>query len=110
MSEEKKSGVLGFFSSYDDLSDSSDDGSDSGGEEGEQGKKRARGSDAADAQTSQQVTKRAGAPLPRPDELFRSVSKPTFLYNPLNKAIDWDNLTVKPPEEVKKSALTEIER
>ncbi|XP_030289971.1 UPF0690 protein C1orf52 homolog [Sparus aurata] len=100
MAEEKKSGSLGFFSSYDDLSDSSD-GSDSD-EEGESRGKRA-GTDAAGsgAHSSQQGTKRAagGAPLPRPDELFSSVSKPAFLYNPLNKEIDWDSLTVKAPEE-----------
>lgn len=101
MAEEKKSGSLGFFSSYDDLSDSSD-GSDSD-EEGGSGKKKP-GSDAPEsgAKSSQQGAKQAagGAPLPKPDELFRSVSKPTFLYNPLNKEIDWDTLTVKPPEEV----------
>lgn len=99
MTEEKKSGSLGFFSSYDDLSDSSD-GSDSDEEEGERKKKQ--GTDAAGAQSSQQGTKRAasGAPLPRPDELFGSVSKPAFLYNPLNKEIDWESLTVKAPEEV----------
>ncbi|KAL7397653.1 hypothetical protein ABVT39_025807 [Epinephelus coioides] len=100
MTEEKKSGSLGFFSSYDDLSDSSD-GSDSD-EEGESRKKKpdseATGSG---AQSSQHGTKRAagGAPLPKPDELFSSVSKPAFLYNPLNKEIDWDTLTVKAPEE-----------
>lgn len=97
MAEEKKSGSLGFFSSYDDLSDSSD--SD---EEGDSRKKRA-GTDApgSGAQSSQQGTKRAagGAPLPRPDELFSTVSKPAFLYNPLNKEIDWESLTVKAPEE-----------
>lgn len=102
MTEEKKSGSLGFFSSYDDLSDSSD-GSDSD-EEGESRKKRP-GTDApgSGAQSSQQGTKRAagGAPLPKPDELFSSVSKPAFLYNPLNKQIDWESLTVKAPEEVK---------
>lgn len=102
MAEEKKSGSLGFFSSYDDLSDSSD-GSDSD-EEGGSGKKKKPGSDApqSGAQSSQQGAKQAagGAPLPKPDELFRSVSKPAFLYNPLNKEIDWDTLTVKPPEEV----------
>lgn len=100
MTEEKKSGSLGFFSSYDDLSDSSD-GSDSD-EEGESRKKRP-GTDApgSGAQSSQQGTKRAagGAPLPKPDELFSSVSKPAFLYNPLNKQIDWESLTVKAPEE-----------
>lgn len=101
MTEEKKSGSLGFFSSYDDLSDSSD-GSDSD-EEGESRTKRP-GTDAP--QSSQQGTKRAagGAPLPKPDELFGSVSKPAFLYNPLNKQIDWESLTVKAPEEVRKKA------
>lgn len=102
MSEEKKSGSLGFFSSYDDLSDSSND-SDSD-EEGESRKKQP-GTDApgSAAQSSQRGAKRAagGAPLPRPDELFGSVSRPAFLYNPLNKQIDWDSLTVKAPEEVK---------
>ncbi|KAM8874546.1 UPF0690 protein C1orf52 homolog [Spinachia spinachia] len=100
MTDENKSSSLGFFSSYDDLSDSSD-GSDSD-EEGESRKRKA-GTDAAGsrAQGSQRGTKRAagGAPLPRPDELFGSVSKPAFLYNPLNKEIDWESLTVKAPEE-----------
>ncbi|XP_068175585.1 UPF0690 protein C1orf52 homolog [Antennarius striatus] len=92
MTEEKKSASLGFFSSYDDLSDSSD-GSDSD----EDGKRRKE----SEAPSSELGTKRTagGAALPKPDELFRSVSKPTFLYNPLNKEIDWDTLTVKPPEE-----------
>lgn len=102
MTEEKKTGSLGFFSSYDDLSDSSD-GSDSD-EEGESRKKKP-GTDAhgGGAQSSQHGTKRAagGAPLPKPEELFGSVSKPAFLYNPLNKEIDWESLTVKAPEEVK---------
>ncbi|XP_075944491.1 UPF0690 protein C1orf52 homolog [Anarhichas minor] len=100
MTEEKKSSSLGFFSSYDDLSDSSD-GSDSD-EEGERRKKKP-GTDAtgSGAQSSQHGTKRAagGAPLPKPEELFGSVSKPAFLYNPLNKEIDWESLTVKAPEE-----------
>lgn len=108
MSEEKKSGSLGFFSSYDDLSNSSD-GSDSD-DDGGLVKKTAPSTAPVEsgAQSSQQATKRAagGAPLPRPDDLFRSVSKPAFLYNPLNKEIDWDNLTVKPPEEVNKNRLT----
>ncbi|KAK9519624.1 hypothetical protein VZT92_022340 [Zoarces viviparus] len=100
MTEEKKSSSLGFFSSYDDLSDSSD-GSDSD-EEGERLKKKP-GTDAtgSGAQSSQHGTKRAagGAPLPKPEELFSSVSKPAFLYNPLNKEIDWESLVVKAPEE-----------
>ncbi|XP_005993917.1 UPF0690 protein C1orf52 homolog [Latimeria chalumnae] len=36
--------------------------------------------------------------LPKPDELFKTVSKPSFLYNPLKKQIDWDRHTVKAPE------------
>lgn len=100
MTDETKPGSLGFFSSYDDLSDSSD--SD---EEAESRKKTSlkpgTGAPGSDGQSPQQGTKRAagGAPLPRPDELFNSVSKPAFLYNPLNKQIDWDSLAVKAPEE-----------
>ncbi|KAM4549380.1 UPF0690 protein C1orf52 homolog [Odontesthes bonariensis] len=96
MTEEKKLGSLGFFSSYDDLSDSSSD------EEGDGRKKRSESEAHGNgAQSSQQAGKQTtgGAPLPRPDEVFSSVSKPTFLYNPLNKQIDWDSLTVKAPEE-----------
>lgn len=101
MTEEKKSSSLGFFSSYDDLSDSSD--SSDSDEEGESRKKTSQksGKDAKDSGAQEHGTKRsaAGAPLPKPDELFGSVSKPAFLYNPLNKQIDWDNLMVKAPEE-----------
>ncbi|XP_005805191.1 UPF0690 protein C1orf52 homolog [Xiphophorus maculatus] len=95
MTDDNKSGCLGFFSSYDDLSDSTSDS----GEEGDSRKKKA-GTEAEGSGT-QSTAKRTdvGAALPRPDELFSSVSKPTFLYNPLNKEIDWDSLTVKPPEE-----------
>ncbi|KAF0041853.1 UPF0690 protein C1orf52 homolog [Scophthalmus maximus] len=97
MSEEKSSGSLGFFSSYDDLSDSSDS------EDERAGRRTKAGTDApgGDAGSSQHGSRgaAAGAPLPRPDELFRSVSKPAFLYNPLNKQIDWESLTVKAPEE-----------
>ncbi|MED6252293.1 hypothetical protein ATANTOWER_009808 [Ataeniobius toweri] len=98
MTDDNKSGSLGFFSSYDDLSDSSSDSD----EEGDTRKKKAgTGAESSRAQSSEQAAKRTagGAVLPRPDELFSSVSKPAFLYNPLNKEIDWDSLTVKPPEE-----------
>uniref|UniRef100_A0A8C9PEF4 Uncharacterized protein n=1 Tax=Spermophilus dauricus TaxID=99837 RepID=A0A8C9PEF4_SPEDA len=37
--------------------------------------------------------------LPEPDELFRSVTCPPFLYNPFNKQIDWERHVVKAPEE-----------
>ncbi|CAJ1061087.1 UPF0690 protein C1orf52 homolog [Xyrichtys novacula] len=96
MAEEKKTGALGFFSSYDDLSDSSNDSEEEGGQD-----RPGTGAAGSGAQSSLQGTKRGatGAPLPRPDALFGSVSKPAFLYNPLNKEIDWDSLTVKAPEE-----------
>lgn len=42
--------------------------------------------------------------LPGPDELFRSVARPAFLYNPLNKQIDWERHVVKAPEEVRPPA------
>nr|XP_036868364.1 UPF0690 protein C1orf52 homolog isoform X1 [Manis javanica] len=43
--------------------------------------------------------KKAEKRLPGPDELFRSVTRPAFLYNPLNKQIDWERHVVKAPEE-----------
>uniref|UniRef100_A0A8C7WTT6 Chromosome 1 open reading frame 52 n=1 Tax=Oryzias sinensis TaxID=183150 RepID=A0A8C7WTT6_9TELE len=100
MTEDNKSGSLGFFSSYDNLSDSSEDSED----EGASRRKKPGGEAPGDgAGSSKAAGKRAagggGGALPRPDELFNSVSKPAFLYNPLNKQIDWDTLTVKPPEE-----------
>ncbi|CAB1437523.1 unnamed protein product [Pleuronectes platessa] len=103
MSEEKTSGSLGFFSSYDDLSDSSDSDEEERG-----GRKKKPGTEApgGEAESSQPGGGRGaagGAPLPKPDELFRSVSKPAFLYNPLNKQIDWDSLSVKAPEEVSRA-------
>lgn len=40
--------------------------------------------------------------LPPPDELFRRVSQPpAFLYNPLNKEIDWESRVLRAPEEVR---------
>lgn len=99
MAEKKKSDSLNFFMGYDDLSDSSDSSSD---DEGPKSSKTKDEASASRSDASQQGTKRAagGKPLPKPDELFRSVSKPTFLYNPLNKQIDWESRIVKAPEEV----------
>ncbi|XP_053702140.1 UPF0690 protein C1orf52 homolog isoform X1 [Synchiropus splendidus] len=102
MADEAKSGALGFFSSYDDLSDSSDSDGEAERPKETSPKPATQAADSGD-QTSQSAgTKRAtgGAPLPKPDELFNTVSKPAFLYNPLNKQIDWDRLAVKPPEEI----------
>ncbi|KAL1022763.1 hypothetical protein UPYG_G00031980 [Umbra pygmaea] len=101
MADKKKPDSFHYFMSYDDLSDSSDS-SDSD----EEGHKTARGKGEGNASGSgnkslQHAAKRAasGAPLPKPDDLFKSVSKPSFLYNPLNKQIDWESRAVKAPEE-----------
>ncbi|KAG9350914.1 hypothetical protein JZ751_024803 [Albula glossodonta] len=105
MAEKKKRDPLHYFMSYDDLSGSSNSSSSSDSdEEGQDSSKKKRDTNSAESSkdaASQQGTKRAasGAPLPKPDELFRSVSKPAFLYNPLNKHIDWESRTVKAPEE-----------
>ncbi|KAM9831621.1 UPF0690 protein C1orf52 homolog [Neosynchiropus ocellatus] len=102
MADEAKSGSLGFFSSYDDLSDSSDSDGEAGNPKEASPKPATEAAGSGDQSSQSSGTKRAagGAPLPKPDELFNTVSKPAFLYNPLNKQIDWDRLAVKPPEEV----------
>ncbi|XP_051947153.1 UPF0690 protein C1orf52 homolog [Xyrauchen texanus] len=93
MSDEKNSDACNFFMGFDDLSDSSSDS-----DPNESGKKSRTESEPSGS-SEPQSRKRAAEPLPKPDDLFRSVSKPAFLYNPLNKVIDWDRRTVKAPEE-----------
>ncbi|XP_030642966.1 UPF0690 protein C1orf52 homolog [Chanos chanos] len=100
MAEKQKSDSFRFFMSSDDIGDSSDSSSDS--DDDGQKSSKAKNSGAAGSVSSQhQGTKRtaAGASLPKPDHLFSSISKPAFLYNPLNKQIDWESRTVKAPEE-----------
>lgn len=92
MSDEKETEARNFFMGFDDLSDSSSD-SDNESSKKKQSKPETSGL------PEPQNRKRAAEALPKPDELFRSVSKPAFLYNPLNKVIDWDRRTVKAPEE-----------
>ncbi|XP_054835152.1 UPF0690 protein C1orf52 homolog [Eublepharis macularius] len=80
---------LGFFAAY-GSDDSSSAGSDSEDEEG--------------AGSQREATPQRGSPegkprLPRPDELFSSVNRPAFLYNPLHKEIDWESRVVRAPEE-----------
>ncbi|XP_066529463.1 UPF0690 protein C1orf52 homolog [Hoplias malabaricus] len=88
MSEKKNKDPLNFFLGCDDVSSSSDS-------DGEPAEKQPRVS----APPSAATRGSSGAPLPKPEELFRTVSKPTFLYNPLNKHIDWESRIVKAPEE-----------
>ncbi|XP_038000610.1 UPF0690 protein C1orf52 homolog [Motacilla alba alba] len=78
---------LGYFAAYGSSS------SDSEPEE-PQPDERAAGAGAASGGTP-------GRPrLPPPDELFRRVSQPpAFLYNPLNKEIDWESRVLRAPEE-----------
>lgn len=100
MAEKKKPGAINFFMGYDDLSDSSDSSDD----EGPESSKTKQEASASSNVSAQQGTKRAsgGTPLPKPDDLFKSVSKPTFLYNPLNKQIDWESRILKAPAEAPK--------
>ncbi|XP_077189253.1 UPF0690 protein C1orf52 homolog [Paroedura picta] len=80
---------LGFFAAY-GSDNSSSAGSDSEGEEGP-GSQR---------ESAPQPRPPEGKPrLPGPDELFRSVNRPAFLYNPLHKEIDWESRVVRAPEE-----------
>ncbi|XP_063283211.1 UPF0690 protein C1orf52 homolog [Pelobates fuscus] len=37
--------------------------------------------------------------LPGPDQLFQSVSRPSFLCNPLSQHIDWDRRVLRAPQE-----------
>nr|XP_033772805.1 UPF0690 protein C1orf52 homolog [Geotrypetes seraphini] len=81
---------LGYFAAY---GSSSSSDSDSGDEEPVR-----RGLGAAvenEAQGRVEAIKR----LPKPDELFQSVTRPSFLSNPLNKQIDWERRVLRAPEE-----------
>lgn len=96
-----------FFMNYSD-SDLSDSSSDSDDEEQKTSRKKRKldeksGASGGKAGSSGGEVKggSGGVPLPKPDDLFRSVSKPAFLYNPLNKQIDWESRIVKAPEEVR---------
>ncbi|XP_072552354.1 UPF0690 protein C1orf52 homolog [Salminus brasiliensis] len=94
MSDSKKKELPNFFGlGCDDVSSSSDSEEEAGEERRPQQLKRRQASAPASAASA------GGAPLPGPDELFRTVSRPAFLYNPLNKHIDWESRIVKAPEE-----------
>lgn len=81
---------LGFFATY-GSDNSSSASSDSDDEE-------VRGAQRESA--PQQRIPEGRARLPGPDELFSSVNRPAFLYNPLHKEIDWESRVVRAPEEV----------
>ncbi|XP_024057307.1 UPF0690 protein C1orf52 homolog [Terrapene carolina triunguis] len=85
---------LGYFAAYG--SDSSSSSSDSEGDE-----PRAAGGEAPGVAGEAAGGSPGRKPrLPGPDELFRNVSRPpSFLYNPLNKQIDWERRVLRAPEE-----------
>ncbi|KAF7243452.1 hypothetical protein EYD10_10181 [Varanus komodoensis] len=85
---------LGFFAAYGSDSSSSA-GSDSEGEES-CGPDREGHSSKPPPQSGVSEGKPR---LPGPDELFRSVNRPAFLYNPLHKEIDWESRVLRAPEE-----------
>ncbi|XP_029110765.1 UPF0690 protein C1orf52 homolog [Scleropages formosus] len=98
MAEDKKYDPLHYFMSGDlSSSDSEDDGG--GRSRIADLEERRRRVAASGGESEEKGRAAAGAPLPKPEELFKCVSKPAFLYNPLNKHIDWESRIVKAPEE-----------
>ncbi|XP_066124869.1 UPF0690 protein C1orf52 homolog [Saccopteryx bilineata] len=84
---------LSYFAAYGSSSSGSSDEEDNS--EPEDTNRRASDAAKSAGGCGKQTEKR----LPGPDELFRSVTRPAFLYNPLNKQIDWERHVVKAPEE-----------
>lgn len=84
---------LSFFAAY------GSDNSSSGGSDAEDEEGSGRGAKGS-FQQSQNGTPEGKSRLPGPDELFRSVNRPAFLYNPLHKEIDWESRVLRAPEEV----------
>ncbi|XP_075471756.1 UPF0690 protein C1orf52 homolog [Ascaphus truei] len=82
---------LSYFAAYGSSSSSSSCSSDSSG--GEEREERAPG------KAGKRPLLSGDRKLPRPDELFQSVSRPAFLYNPLHKHIDWDRRVLRAPQE-----------
>ncbi|XP_040843310.1 UPF0690 protein C1orf52 homolog isoform X1 [Ochotona curzoniae] len=85
---------LSYFAAY----GSSSSGS-SGEEDDSEPEETSRRAADAEAKPAGGCGNKAEKRLPGPDELFRSVTRPAFLYNPLNKQIDWERHVVKAPEE-----------
>lgn len=84
---------LGYFAAYGSSS------SDSEPDEPQPDQRQAGGGAAVGASPGRRPR------LPPPDELFRRVSQPpAFLYNPLNKQIDWESRVLRAPEEVRGAA------
>lgn len=86
---------LSYFAAYGSSSSGSSGEEDNS--EPEEASRRAPGPAKSAGGCGSEAEKR----LPGPDELFRSVTRPAFLYNPLNKQIDWERHVVKAPEEVR---------
>ncbi|KAL7864000.1 hypothetical protein AOLI_G00154200 [Acnodon oligacanthus] len=99
MGDSQEKEPLNFFlGCADDLSSSSEEDEEEPAVKRRK-QQRASGSASAASSASSGGQSAPGAPLPRPDVLFKTISKPAFLYNPLNKHIDWESRIVKAPEE-----------
>ncbi|XP_069495847.1 UPF0690 protein C1orf52 homolog [Ambystoma mexicanum] len=89
---------LNYFATYDSSSDS--DSSDDPLDEQKLNREKLTKAESIKRLSSQhQRSGGNGNSLPKPDELFQTVSRPSFLYNPLNKKIDWERQVKKAPEE-----------
>ncbi|XP_039591352.1 UPF0690 protein C1orf52 homolog [Polypterus senegalus] len=89
---EKNADPLSYFAAY-------GSGSDSDSSEADDNATESGAASKSNFMLGKRPAPGTSSALPRPDELFKSVSKPAFLYNPLNKQIDWESRTVKAPEE-----------
>ncbi|KAJ1114225.1 hypothetical protein NDU88_002464 [Pleurodeles waltl] len=97
MAREEKD-PLSYFAAYDSSSDS--DSSDDALKNSKREHDKLNKTESSRAASKQLCTAQGdGSSLPKPDELFQTVSRPSFLYNPLNKQIDWDRWVKKAPEE-----------
>lgn len=89
---------LSYFAAYDSTSDS--DSSDDALDNSKHNRDKLNKAESSRATSKQLCTSQGdGNSLPKPDDLFQTVSRPSFLYNPLNKQIDWDRWVKKAPEE-----------
>ncbi|GCC16542.1 hypothetical protein chiPu_0020332 [Chiloscyllium punctatum] len=71
---------------------------------------RAGGAPAPAPAQAQAQAPASQAALPRPDELFSSVSRPSFLGRPRSGLINWDQRVVRAPEEMKMMGMTCLQR
>ncbi|XP_042318142.1 UPF0690 protein C1orf52 homolog [Sceloporus undulatus] len=96
---EGKEDPLGFFASYGGGGGGSDDEESSSGSSSGSGAEGEAGPGPKREGRPPEGVPEARPRLPGPEELFRSVHRPAFLYNPLHKKIDWESRVLRAPEE-----------